>query len=677
MLFAANRPLISSKLRRLPTRGMLGNGLRVVMGAVAAFNGKIAVTTRGHRYDLTVDTATGHTLVEEMPALHTQGTRIELVFPEPLFDEDAYKNARTTIALKWSGYPGGAHPRWYGPTALRETLAAAPQGATVGEIVADLFGIDIDYPRPAGSLSVAEVQELLDQLGNPPEYPFEEIGPAFGGYYHRVHGHANIDGAEIPFCVEAWISCRVAKREDETRFYMEPFINRSPALARLNYAPDSLGLNLWGCGLDFKVSGAKRAVYHIKLSLITPYLRLTGDGKAPDLANFSDALEEAVQKAATTAYRNMTRPPATMSIKDAAWAVMKKAYLKASDNGRLPANARQIMYAARPDILRLTGKEKLNDAYFTQTLLPNYQAAHHEETDGWDIVYDARGHFIEPHTSRQVALGTLEVRQYLGEKTSLGPAVELTASDLYPTSGPVNRYKTVLFVEKEGFDPLFRAARLAEKYDLAIMSTKGMSVTAARLLLDRITPNIKKILVLHDFDVTGFTISGTLGGDNRRYTFDNAVKIVNLGLRLEDAEDMGLAAETVEIDSRAARRDTLERHGATDDEIEFLIPEDETEDCQRIELNAMTSRQLIDFIEEKLAEHHVEKLVPSSDTLAVHARRLQEQVFARKLLEAQAEELARKAATVELPADLDGLVRELLKEDPELSWDAALAQLIQ
>ena len=33
-LFAVNRPLVSSKLRRLPQRGMIGNGLRVVMGAV-------------------------------------------------------------------------------------------------------------------------------------------------------------------------------------------------------------------------------------------------------------------------------------------------------------------------------------------------------------------------------------------------------------------------------------------------------------------------------------------------------------------------------------------------------------------------------------------------------------------------------------------------------------------
>ena len=38
-LFSINRPLISTKLLRLPTRGALGNGLRVVAGAVLASAG--------------------------------------------------------------------------------------------------------------------------------------------------------------------------------------------------------------------------------------------------------------------------------------------------------------------------------------------------------------------------------------------------------------------------------------------------------------------------------------------------------------------------------------------------------------------------------------------------------------------------------------------------------------
>lgn len=42
-----------------------------------------------------------------------------------------------------------------------------------------------------------------------------------------------------------------------------------------------------------------------------------------------------------------------VKIRDAAFQVMEQAYLKASDNNSLPANARQIMYAARPLIMEI------------------------------------------------------------------------------------------------------------------------------------------------------------------------------------------------------------------------------------------------------------------------------------------------------------------------------------
>jgi hypothetical protein len=102
-----------------------------------------------------------------------------------------------------------------------------------------------------------------------------------------------------------------------------------------------------------------------------------------------------------------------ITIREAAWMVMDEAYAKASDNGRLPVRPRQIMYAARPEILALTEKDHLDDRYFTQTLLPDY-LNDNPECLGWDIVWDARGHFSEPHTGCEVALGSLEVREYLG-----------------------------------------------------------------------------------------------------------------------------------------------------------------------------------------------------------------------------------------------------------------------
>lgn len=85
------------------------------------------------------------------------------------------------------------------------------------------------------------------------------------------------------------------------------------------------------------------------------------------------------------------------TIKDVAYEVMEQAYLKASGGGTLPALARQVMYAARPIIQEKTGKI-LNDQYFTQGLLPDYIEEH--GCDDWNVVFDARGHFHEPHTGK-------------------------------------------------------------------------------------------------------------------------------------------------------------------------------------------------------------------------------------------------------------------------------------
>ncbi len=415
----------------------------------------------------------------------------------------------------------------------------------------------------------------------------------------------------------------------------------------------------------YQDTGANRAIYSISISVVAPHLRLMNDGKTLYLGDFAPAIRQVLREAATAAYRAIARPPKTISIKDAAWEVMEQAYLAASDNGgrlpRLPANARQVMYAARPTILALTGADKLGDSYFTQTLLPDYIAANPEQCADWDVVFDARGHFVEPHTERSIPIGTLAVRQYLGDRPKSGPTVTLGVADLYPTSGPQNRYRNILFVEKEGFDSLLEQAGIAERYDLAIMSTKGMSVTAARMLLDRLAPLIDRVFVLHDFDISGFSIFGTLGTDGRRYVYEN----------------MGLQSEPVVVNDRNARAETLRRHGASWEEIGFVCGRIGDERAgARVELNAMSSRQFIDFIELKLAEHGVKKVVPADDIIEDHARRLIEQTLAEQAFDEIRDEITAKAKSVRLPDDLKHRLREVLRHDPELCWDAALSRIV-
>jgi hypothetical protein len=156
----------------------------------------------------------------------------------------------------------------------------------------------------------------------------------------------------------------------------------------------------------------------------------------------------------------MTKQKGT-SQTEAASEVMEDAYMAASANGTLPATARQVFYQARPKIMAMTDNKPLASQYFTQVLLPNYMTengCHH-----WDVVFDARGHFEEPHTNLAIGLGTLEVRGYLGALDKPIIIKPKMHGSKVGTIGPAGAYSAILFVEKEGFMPLFNHVNLADR----------------------------------------------------------------------------------------------------------------------------------------------------------------------------------------------------------------------
>jgi hypothetical protein len=156
--------------------------------------------------------------------------------------------------------------------------------------------------------------------------------------------------------------------------------------------------------------------------------------------------------------------------KAAAWEVLEAAYLAASGGGRLPASARQIYYQARPKIMAMTDEKALDYGYFSQTILPNYIE---EMGVSWDVVYDARGHLTEPHSNRRIGCGTIEIDNYLAAlKVPEAKPADFEGAYI-DIIGPRGGFAGVLFCEKEGFNPLFRAVKLADRYDLMIISTKG------------------------------------------------------------------------------------------------------------------------------------------------------------------------------------------------------------
>jgi hypothetical protein len=104
-------------------------------------------------------------------------------------------------------------------------------------------------------------------------------------------------------------------------------------------------------------------------------------------------------------------------------------------------------------------------------------------------VFDDRGHFIEPHTNLSFGLGTINVRNYLAA-ISCQPTPQFIgakiADAVIATLGPPSSFSALLFIEKEGFDSLLKRTKLAQRYNIATMSSKGTSVTAARQLAEGI-----------------------------------------------------------------------------------------------------------------------------------------------------------------------------------------------
>jgi DNA topoisomerase VI subunit B len=374
-----------------------------------------------------------------------------------------------------------------------------------------------------------------------------------------------------------------------------------------------------------------------------------------------------------------------LSIKDACLQVIEEAYGETSGGGARPANARQIMYAARRLVLQrqLTDPEKGKDGFFkksssfTQGVLPDFMEENPDLTKRWDVAFDDRGHFAEPHTGRRIGIGTLAVRDYmLGWTAAIPDGVSsVSLNTEVETRGPANRYRFALFVEKEGFDALLANARIQQRFDLALMSTKGMSVTAARQLVERLSGEGVTVLVLHDFDKSGLSILHTLRSDTRRYRYQKKPKVVDLGLRLGDVNALRLMGERVTYATKADPRQNLRRSGATEEECRFLVSGGRPGrwEGRRVELNEMTSPQFVALLEHKLGEAGVVKVVPDGEALAAAYRLQVRRARLQKAIDEAMRGLDDEVAAV--PRDLRKKLVGMI-DGKEVPWDQALWQFV-
>lgn len=673
-LFSISRPFMSSKAIRLPTRGALGNGLRVVSAIAFAAGGGIVVETNGHRVTLGLNEADGTAYPAAIEASEAIGTRIEVRDMARLNSGDLAEAGRWAdraifLAGKGKPYKGKTSPWWYPEKTFLELCRSAAEGVTVRQLVERFDGCtgrkagEIAGPfkgLQARGLGRDQAREVLARMreASAPVTPdrLGALGPdAYNGHGGReAYTYAKATGTRsdgIPYVVEVW----AAPADDRTR--LEVTVNGTPITGDVSAEHGAKEKALWvrGCGLTdpgYQIRLEKvRGPVRVFVNVITPHMPITSAGKAPDFSGMRRDILEAIGKAARRAVRSAPvaaeeRPDRAPSASAVIFAAIPAAARKAG--GGLGFSQRQVYYVIRPAVREVTGRD-LDYKYFSK-VVTDYENEHGIIPG---MYRDDRGILYHPHEHRDIPLGTRAAAEY---------------------ERPAWTFNKLLFIEKEGFCSTLKEMRWPERNDCALITSKGHATRALKDVVDNIAESDEPITVfcVHDADAAGTMIYQSLQEATRARP-GRRIEIVNLGLEPREALAAGLEIEAIE--RKRDRRPVAEYVPARC--AEWL-------QTHRIELNAMSSRQFVAWLNEKIAAYPG-KLIPPREVLADRLRdqvetKVREAVRGRieaeiadRIARETAEDLAATGPALEKAiAALPALVRSHLGKWPEESWRGAI-----
>jgi hypothetical protein len=342
------------------------------------------------------------------------------------------------------------------------------------------------------------------------------------------------------------------------------------------------------------------------------------------------------------------------TLKEAVFEVMEQAVAQTSGDGRTDFPARNLFYSVRKLIQSHTN-ERLHQKYF-ERVLKDWQDDH-GPVEG--MYRDPRGYFIEPRTGKIVLLGTREVEGYVL---------------------PEWEFDKLFYIEKKGMHGILKLGQIPERHDMGIICAEGYAVQAARELMARAQGRQMTIVCLHDADPWGYNIVRKI-----REATDPAgqsIDVIDLGLSLQDALDMGLQPETFTRCSalpQALELNDLERRYFEGVPAGFRKGR-QVYRCQRVELNdlAKDPDEFNRYVERKLAEHGLdEKLVPPKGVVldtakAIRRKQIEDMVGdllsdlldEEEIAKALVEKFADKAKIADLPQILKAWAAELTND----SW---------
>jgi hypothetical protein len=302
-------------------------------------------------------------------------------------------------------------------------------------------------------------------------------------------------------------------------------------------------------------------------------------------------------------------------------------------------------YEARRDQARGI-RGPIDFKYFTGKVLKHYEREHGRIPD---MIREAFGKFVPPHSGETVDLGTLEVEDY----------------DL-----PEHVFDKILICEKRTERPKFTHDNVADRHDMAIVYSAGYATEALHDLLDDAQQGDYQIFCWHDADPDGYNIVRNIREETENMPI--SIEVIDLGLTVEQALDLGLAGEPFAEDRTLGHelRATL-----NDIELEYF-----EERRIRFEINAIPSEERIAYVERLLEENGARpKYVPPREYLeemigddvedelesgveGIIERLVDKDAIVTRVTEALREEIA---------LDIDGAeqhIRERFGQRPTTTW---------
>lgn len=299
----------------------------------------------------------------------------------------------------------------------------------------------------------------------------------------------------------------------------------------------------------------------------------------------------------------------------------------------------------RPIVLEETGKPLQTNNF--KNIITDYENEHGEIAG---IYREPRGSIYHPHRKDDIPLGTLTVEDY---------------------KRPIWTFNKLVYIEKEGFKEALKDIGWPERHDCALISSKGFTTRAVRDLVDKLAEHDEPVTVfcVHDADGPGTVIYQTFQ-EATKARGARKVGIINLGLEPWEAVENGLEVEEIEKgDKRKPVADYVLEREDGEKWAEWL-------QTHRVELNAMTTPEFIDWLDAKMAEHGDGILIPPDVVIVAQFEgrleaNIREIVTERILREANLErQIAEALDQIKRPnrtALLNGIKR-LFRRSPQKEW---------